>query len=50
MGNKHVFLDRDGTMAPDVHYCSRPEDADATTSDLLEAAHKYLHGKERHYD
>ncbi len=26
MGNKAVFLDRDGTMAKDVHYCSRPED------------------------
>ena len=24
--NKAVFLDRDGTMAKDVHYCSRPED------------------------
>jgi len=21
-----VFIDRDGTMAPDVHYCRRPED------------------------
>ena len=28
MGNKAVFLDRDGTLAPDVHYCSRPEDFD----------------------
>lgn len=28
MQNKAVFLDRDGTMAPDVHYCSRPEDFD----------------------
>lgn len=26
MGNKAVFLDRDGTMAPDVHYCSHPGD------------------------
>ena len=26
MGNKAVFLDRDGTMAPDVNYCRRPED------------------------
>ena len=26
MGNKSVFLDRDGTIAPDVHYCSRLED------------------------
>ena len=26
MSNKAVFLDRDGTMAPDVPYCSRPED------------------------
>ena len=26
MGNKTVFLDRDGTMAKDVHYCRRPED------------------------
>ena len=26
MGNKAVFLDRDGTIAPDVHYCSRAED------------------------
>ncbi len=26
MTNKAVFLDRDGTMAPDVHYCRRPED------------------------
>lgn len=26
MANRAVFLDRDGTMAPDVHYCSRPED------------------------
>jgi len=24
--NKAVFLDRDGTMAKDVHYCSSPED------------------------
>jgi mannose-1-phosphate guanylyltransferase/phosphomannomutase len=24
--NKAVFLDRDGTIAPDVNYCSRPED------------------------
>jgi len=23
---KAVFLDRDGTMAEDVHYCSRPQD------------------------
>ena len=26
MTNKAVFLDRDGTMARDVHYCRRPED------------------------
>lgn len=26
MANRGVFLDRDGTMAPDVHYCCRPED------------------------
>ena len=26
MTNKAVFIDRDGTMAKDVHYCSRPED------------------------
>lgn len=26
MANKAVFLDRDGTMAKDVYYCSRPED------------------------
>ena len=26
MANKAVFLDRDGTMAKDVHYCRRPED------------------------
>jgi len=26
MGKKAVFLDRDGTLAPDVPYCSRPED------------------------
>jgi len=26
MGNKAVFLDRDGTIAMDVHYCRRPED------------------------
>ena len=26
MANKAVFLDRDGTIAKDVHYCSRPED------------------------
>ena len=26
MGNKAVFLDRDGTIAPDVNYCSCPED------------------------
>jgi histidinol-phosphate phosphatase family protein len=26
MANKAVFLDRDGTMAKDVRYCSRPED------------------------
>jgi D,D-heptose 1,7-bisphosphate phosphatase len=26
MGNRAVFLDRDGTIARDVHYCRRPED------------------------
>lgn len=26
MTNRAVFIDRDGTMAKDVHYCSRPED------------------------
>jgi histidinol-phosphate phosphatase family protein len=26
MGNKAVFIDRDGTMAVDAHYCSKPED------------------------
>jgi histidinol-phosphate phosphatase family protein len=26
MSGKAVFLDRDGTIAMDVHYCSRPED------------------------
>ncbi len=26
MTNRAVFLDRDGTMARDVNYCSRPED------------------------
>lgn len=26
MGNKAAFLDRDGTIAMDVHYCRRPED------------------------
>ena len=26
MSSKAVFLDRDGTMAKDVHYCSCPED------------------------
>lgn len=26
MGNRAVFLDRDGTIAEDVHYCRRPED------------------------
>lgn len=26
MTNRAVFLDRDGTMAKDVHYCRRPED------------------------
>lgn len=26
MANRAVFLDRDGTMAEDAHYCSRPED------------------------
>ena len=26
MANRAVFLDRDGTMARDVRYCSRPED------------------------
>jgi D-glycero-D-manno-heptose 1,7-bisphosphate phosphatase len=26
MANKAVFIDRDGTMARDVHYCSLPED------------------------
>lgn len=26
MRNKAIFLDRDGTMARDVSYCSRPED------------------------
>ena len=26
MGNKAVFIDRDGTIALDVNYCSRPED------------------------
>jgi histidinol-phosphate phosphatase family protein len=28
MTDRAVFLDRDGTMAPDVHYCGRPEDFD----------------------
>lgn len=26
MKNRAVFLDRDGTVAPDVNYCRRPED------------------------
>ncbi len=26
MGSRAVFLDRDGTIAEDVHYCRRPED------------------------
>lgn len=26
MASRAVFLDRDGTIAPDVNYCSRPED------------------------
>jgi len=26
MANRAVFIDRDGTIARDVHYCSRPED------------------------
>ena len=26
MANRAVFLDRDGTMAKDVHYCSHPQD------------------------
>jgi len=26
MGNRAVFLDRDGTVARDVHYCRQPED------------------------
>ncbi|MEE9399130.1 MAG: HAD family hydrolase [Dehalococcoidales bacterium] len=26
MTNRAIFLDRDGTMAKDVHYCHRPED------------------------
>jgi histidinol-phosphate phosphatase family protein len=26
MKNRAVFLDRDGTIAPDVNYCRRPED------------------------
>lgn len=26
MANRAVFVDRDGTMAKDVHYCRRPED------------------------
>ena len=26
MANRAVFIDRDGTMAIDAHYCSRPED------------------------
>lgn len=26
MRNRAVFLDRDGTIARDVHYCQRPED------------------------
>jgi histidinol-phosphate phosphatase family protein len=26
VANRAVFLDRDGTMAPDVAYCRRPED------------------------
>jgi len=26
VGNRAVFIDRDGTIAPDVNYCSRPED------------------------
>ena len=24
--NRAVFVDRDGTIAPDVHYCRNPED------------------------
>jgi histidinol phosphatase-like enzyme len=26
MSNRAVFLDRDGTIARDVHYCRHPED------------------------
>ena len=26
MRNKAVFLDRDGTIAKDIHYCRSPED------------------------
>lgn len=26
MANRAAFIDRDGTMAKDAHYCSRPED------------------------
>ena len=26
MRNRAVFIDRDGTIAPDVHYCYRVED------------------------
>ena len=26
MANRAVFIDRDGTMAKDAHYCRRPED------------------------
>jgi len=37
MVNKAVFLDRDGTIARDVHYCRRPEDFEVlpTVSDAV---------------
>ncbi len=38
MKNKAVFLDRDGTIAKDVHYCRRPEDFEllATVPEAIE--------------
>ena len=37
MTNRAVFIDRDGTMAKDVPYCSRPEDFELfpTTSEAI---------------
>jgi histidinol-phosphate phosphatase family protein len=42
MGNRAVFLDRDGTIARDVHYCRRPEDFEIlpTVPDAIKVLNK----------